>query len=71
MQRGIYKEFADENLQSLLAVQKQLLAMGPYNVRSIQKKVRELADALEIPSSELPTPRVYQTNDNLKPDHYR
>ena len=71
VQRGIYKEFVDENLQSLLAVQKQLLAMGPYNVRSIQKKIRELADALEIPSSELPTPRVYQANDNLKPDNYR
>jgi len=71
VQRGIYKEFVDENLQSLLAVQKQLLAMGPYNVRSIQKKILELADALGIPASELPTQNVYQANDNLKPYDYR
>jgi hypothetical protein len=71
VQRGIYKEFVDENLQSLLAVQKQLLAMGPYNVRSIQKKILELANALGIPSSELPTPKVYQANDDLKPYDYQ
>jgi hypothetical protein len=54
-----------------LAVQKQLLAMGPYNVRSIQKKILELANALGIPSSELPTPKVYQANDDLKPYDYQ
>ncbi len=64
VERGIYNEFADENLQSLSAVQKQLLAMGPRSVRTVQQKTRELAAALGIPSYELPTATVYQAGDD-------
>ena len=53
---GIVYAFADERLQSLSAAQKQLLRMGPQNVRTVQAKLREIASALGIPASRLPPP---------------
>ena len=41
-------------LQELSAAQKQLLRMGPQNVRTVQSKLREIATALGIPASRLP-----------------
>ena len=51
---GIGYGFADERLESLNSAQKQLLRMGPRNVRLIQAKLRETAVALGIPASRLP-----------------
>jgi hypothetical protein len=50
---------ADETLEGLSQAQKQLLRMGPGNVRLIQGKIRELAAGLGIPESRLPQPKVY------------
>ena len=53
---GTVYAFADERLQALTAAQKQLLRMGPQNVRIVQAKLREIASALGIPASRLPPP---------------
>jgi hypothetical protein len=53
---GAVYAFADERLQALSAAQKQLLRMGPQNVRMVQNKLREIAAALGIPASKLPPP---------------
>ena len=50
---GVYG-YADERLQGLSSSQKQLLRMGPQNVRRVQDKLREIADYLAIPASRLP-----------------
>jgi len=42
--------FADRDLEKLSAAQKQLLRMGPQNVRAIQAHLREIAGALGIPT---------------------
>ncbi len=47
-------EFADPELESLGAAQRQFLRMGPRNVRKTQAKLRELASALGIPPSRAP-----------------
>ena len=47
-------KFVDPRLESLNPSQKNLLRMGPENVEIIQAKLRELAQALGIPESELP-----------------
>ena len=52
--RLVYYEFADPMLEALSPVQKQLLDMGPRNVRLIQAKLRDLAVALGIPAERLP-----------------
>jgi len=39
--------FADARLQRLEPAQKQLLRMGPENVKRVQAKLRELVAALE------------------------
>ncbi len=44
--KGIVYGFADERLQKLSAAQKQLLRMGPENVRKIQSKLEEIRSAL-------------------------
>ena len=44
--RGIVYGFADERLEGLTASQKQLLRMGPENVRAVQGKLREIATSL-------------------------
>jgi hypothetical protein len=46
--------YADERLESLSPAQKQLLRMGPNNVRIVQDKLREIAGYLGIPESRLP-----------------
>ena len=45
-------EFADPELEALSDAQKHLLRMGPQNVRRIQHKLRELAQATGIPTGE-------------------
>ena len=50
--------FADVNLEDLSPVQKQLLRMGPANVRQIQAKLRVLARALGMPVEEFPATRI-------------
>ena len=54
MPEGIGYGFVDPQLESLSNAQKQLLRMGPRNVRLIQAKLREIALALGIPASRLP-----------------
>ena len=56
--RGIGYAFADRDLEALRAAQKQLLRMGPRNVRIIQSSLREIALALGIPAERLPAPRT-------------
>jgi len=53
---GIVYAYADPRLESLSPAQKQLLRMGPDNVRTIQGKLREIAAVLQIPGSRLPQP---------------
>lgn len=53
---GTVWAFEDPSLQGLTAAQKQLLRMGPQNVRAIQSKLREIASGLGIPASRLPLP---------------
>jgi Protein of unknown function (DUF3014) len=52
--KGIGYAYADERLESLTAAQKQLLRMGPRNVRIIEARLREIALALGIPPTQLP-----------------
>ena len=51
---GTVYAFADPRLQELSAPQKQLLRMGPQNVRAVQAKLREIASHIGIPASRLP-----------------
>jgi hypothetical protein len=53
---GIGYAFADPRLEEMSAAQKQLLRMGPENVRIVQGKLREIASYLGIPDSRLPQP---------------
>ena len=46
-------EFADPAIEGLPKAQRQLLRMGPRNVRIVQAKVREVARYLGIPDSRL------------------
>ena len=52
--KGIGYAYDDERLEDLTSAQKQLLRMGPRNVRIIQARVREIALALGIPPTHLP-----------------
>lgn len=54
--KGIGYGYADERLESLRPAQKQLLRMGPRNVRVIKAKLRDIAVALGIPPARLPAP---------------
>jgi hypothetical protein len=54
--KGIVYGFADPNLERMSGAQKQLLRMGPKNVRTVQGKLREIASYLGIPESRLPRP---------------
>jgi hypothetical protein len=56
MPKGIGYGYADERLESLTPAQKQLLRMGPRNVRVIKAKLRDIAIALGIPPARLPAP---------------
>jgi len=52
--RGIGYGFADPKLEALTGAQKQLLRMGPRNVRMFQGSLRAIALALGIPAERLP-----------------
>jgi hypothetical protein len=52
--KGIGYGYVDPRLESLTPAQKQLLRMGPRNVRVIKTKLREIALALGIPPAHLP-----------------
>jgi hypothetical protein len=54
--KGIGYAYADPQLESLTAAQRQLLRMGPRNARVIKGRLREIALALGIPASHLPKP---------------
>jgi hypothetical protein len=54
---GIGYQFSDDSLEALTASQKQLLRMGPDNVRMVQGSLREMAIALGLPASRLPPAR--------------
>jgi hypothetical protein len=54
--KGIVYGFEDPRLESLTGAQKQLLRMGPHNVRIVQDKLREIARYLGISESKLPRP---------------
>jgi hypothetical protein len=49
----MYK-YDDPRVEGLSAAQKQLLRMGPANVRLVKEKLREIASALGIPEESLP-----------------
>ncbi|MGE0449873.1 MAG: DUF3014 domain-containing protein [Vicinamibacterales bacterium] len=55
---GVGYAFADPNLESLTAAQRQLLRTGPENMRGIQQSLRSIALALGIPADRLPAPRT-------------
>jgi hypothetical protein len=52
--KGIGYGYADQRLESLTPAQKQLLRMGPRNVKVIKAKLRAIALALGIPPGHLP-----------------
>ena len=52
--KGIGYAYADERLEGLTGAQKQLLRMGPRNVRTIQASLRNVALALGVSPSRLP-----------------
>jgi len=52
--------YADEDLESLSAAQKQLLRLGPANAPRIQRKLREVARELGIPDDDLPLTPIHQ-----------
>ena len=52
-QMAVMYKFADPQLESLPAAQRQLLRMGPRNVRLIQGKLREIAPLIGIPPEKL------------------
>jgi hypothetical protein len=54
---GVAYEYEDDRLEALSPAQKQLLRMGPRNVKQIQEKLRAVARALQIPDERLPTAR--------------
>ena len=54
--KGIGYGYVDPRLESLTPAQKQLMRMGPRNVRVIKAKLREIAVALGIPPAHLPAP---------------
>jgi hypothetical protein len=52
--KGIGYAFADPALENLTGAQKQLLRMGPANMRTVQAALRRVALALGIPAERLP-----------------
>lgn len=53
--------YADPALESLSRAQKQLLRMGPHNMRIVQQKLRAIARELGISESSLPRERVIRS----------
>jgi hypothetical protein len=56
-QGGVYG-FEDEQLQTLMAAQKQLARMGPRNQRIIQEKLRQIALAIGVTADRLPAESI-------------
>jgi hypothetical protein len=54
---GAVYHYNDPRLEGLTQAQKQLVRMGAQNVRTIQRKLREIALALGIPQERLPAGR--------------
>lgn len=52
--RGVGYGFADPRFEGLTGAQKQLLRMGPRNLRTVQASLRDIALALGIPAERLP-----------------
>ena len=52
--KGIGFVYTDGSLEALTGAQKQLLRMGPDNVRAVQRSLRAIADALGIPAARTP-----------------
>jgi hypothetical protein len=58
--KGIGYEYADDRLAALSDAQRQLLRMGPENVRVVQGFLRTVAVALGMDQQHLPAPRNYR-----------
>ena len=56
--RGIGYGYADPELEDLSGAQKQLLRLGPRNMRIVQRSLREIALALGVPEGRLPGPAL-------------
>ena len=56
--RAAFYEFADPAFEDLQPIQKQLMAMGPRNVRAVQASLLDIARAIGIDTSRLPVPAV-------------
>ena len=54
--------YADPKLESLSHAQKQLLRMGPRNVRAVQEKLRAIAGHLGMDPAALPSERIERAN---------
>jgi DUF3014 family protein len=54
--RGIGYVFVDPDLEALTGAQKQLIRMGPENMRAIQQALRAIAISMGIPPARLPEP---------------
>lgn len=54
-ERGIGYVFADRRLEDLSPAQKALVRMGPRNAGIVKQRLREIAVALSVAPSELPT----------------
>ena len=52
--KGVGYGYADDRLESLTAAQKQLLRIGPRNLRIIKARLREIALALGMARTQLP-----------------
>lgn len=52
--KSVSYEFADRRLQAMSAAQRQLLRMGPRNVKLVQAKLREMAPLMGVALSRLP-----------------
>ena len=56
--RVSFLEYTDDTLESLSPVQKQLMCMGPDNMRTVQATLRAIAQAIGIPADSLPRSSV-------------
>ena len=52
--KGIGYRYADDRLEDLTAAQRQLLRMGPENMRLVQQSLRRIAAALGVTQERLP-----------------
>ena len=56
--RASFFEFADDELEDLLPIQKQFIGMGPRNVRAVQASLLDIAGEIGIDPTSLPVPAV-------------